>query len=106
MEVHRELGHGLSEKPYERALHLELGLRKIPVLQQSSFDITYKGKIVGKYIPDLIIYEKIVVDTKTIARITDQEVGQMLTYLKVTRLHVGLIINFSNKSLEWRRVAL
>lgn len=106
MEVHRELGQGLHEKPYENALVIELGLHNITWQQQPSFDINYKGQKVGQYIPDLIAFSKIVIDTKSIPKITDHEVGQMLTYLKVTQLPVGLIINFANKSLEWRRVVL
>ena len=106
MEVHRHLGHGLQEKPYENALIIELGLHNITWQQQPSFDIEYKGQKVGQYIPDLIAFGKIVIDTKTIPNITDREVGQMLTYLRVTQLPVGLIINFANQSLEWRRIVL
>ena len=106
MEVHRELGHGLHEKPYENALIIELGLHSIAWQQQPSFDIKYKGQKVGHYTPDLIAFGKIVIDTKTIPAITDREVGQMLTYLRVTQLPLGLIINFANQSLEWRRIVL
>ena len=61
---------------------------------------------VGEFIPDLIAYGKIVVDTKTIERITDIERGQMLNYLRITRLPVGLIINFKKPKLEWERIVL
>lgn len=106
MGVHRELGHGLTEKPYERSLAVEFETRNIPFQQQPNFNIEYKGHQVGKYIPDLIAFRKVVIDTKAITAITDHEVGQMLTYLRVTQLPVGLIINFANKSLEWKRVVL
>ena len=106
MEVHRELGPGLHEKPYENALVVELGLRNIPWQQQPTFDIRYKTQKVGSYIPDLIVFSKVIVDTKTIPSITDREVGQMLTYLRVAELPLGLIVNFANKSLEWRRIVL
>ena len=106
MEVLNELGHGLLEKPYENALIVELGLRNIPFAQQRRFDVTYKGVCVGEYIPDLIVYDDIVVDTKVIGAIGDHEVGQMLNYLKITGLKLVLLINFKHPKLEWKRVAL
>jgi len=106
MEVLNTLGHGLLEKPYENALVVEFGLRSIPYKQQPRFDVIYKGVKVGDYIPDLIVFDKIVVDTKTIDRITDIERGQILNYLKITQLKVGLILNFKKPKLEWERLVL
>ena len=106
MEVLNGLGHGLLEKPYENALTVEFGLQSINYQQQQSFAVSYKGVPVGEYIPDLIIEKSIIVDTKVIARITDHEIGQMINYLKITGLRVGLIINFKHAKLEWKRVAL
>ena len=56
------------------------------------------------YIPDLICFGSVVIDTKTIERIIDHEIGQMLNYLKFTEHRVGLLINFKNSKLEWKRV--
>lgn len=106
MEVLNTLGHGLLEKPYENALVVEFGLKDIPYKQQPRFDVIYKGVKVGEYIPDLIVFDKIVVDTKVIERITDLEIGQILNYLKITRLKVGLILNFKRPKLEWKRIVL
>jgi GxxExxY protein len=106
MEVLNTLGHGLLEKPYENALVVEFGLRGIPYIQQPRFDVIYKGVKVGDYIPDLIVFDKIVVDAKTIDRITDIERGQILNYLKITHLKVGLILNFKKSKLEWERLVL
>lgn len=106
MEVLNSLGHGLLEKPYENALTVELALRKIPFAQQRKFDVVYKGTKVGEYVPDLVVNDLVVVDTKCIERITDIERGQMLNYLKITRLRVGLIINFTKPKLEWERIIL
>ncbi|MHC5082762.1 MAG: GxxExxY protein [Planctomycetota bacterium] len=106
MEVLNELGHGLLEKPYENALAIELGLKKIFVQQQSRYKIMYKGIEVGEYIPDLITHGKLVVDTKVVDRITAHELGQMMNYLKITGLKVGLILNFKRPKLEWKRVIL
>ena len=106
MEVLNTLGHGLLEKPYENALIVEFNLRKIPVRQQQPFDVTYKNVKVGEYIPDLICFDSVVVDAKTIDSIGDHEIGQMLNYLKITGLQVGLIVNFKHARLEWKRVVL
>jgi GxxExxY protein len=106
MEVLNTLGHGLLEKPYENALCVEFGLRKIAYAQQPRFDVLYKSVKVGEYIPDLIVFDKIVVDTKTIEKITDHEKGQVLNYLKITGLRIGLILNFKYAKLQWERLAL
>ena len=104
MEVLNELGHGFHEKPYENALVAELRRRGIAFEQQRSFDILYKMEKVGDYIPDLLVFGKIVVDTKTIEKITDREIGQMMNYLKITGCRLGYILNFKNPKLEWKRV--
>ncbi|TWT60411.1 GxxExxY protein [Rubinisphaera italica] len=104
-EVSNKLGLGLLEKPYENALVVELRLRGIPVIQQRKYDVLYKNILVGEYIPDLIVYDSVIVETKTIDRIGDTELGQMLNYLKLTRLQVGLILNFKYSKLSWKRVA-
>lgn len=104
MEVLNEIGHGFHEKPYENALVIEFRLMRIPCLQQKQFDILYKTEKVGEYVPDLIAYEKIVVDTKVIEKITDREIGQMMNYLKITGLRLGYILNFKYPKLHWRRV--
>ncbi len=100
------IGHGLNEKPYENALAVELVHRDIPFEQQKRFPVTWRDTIVGEYIPDLIAYGQIIVDTKTIDRITDHERGQMINYLRITRLQLGLIINFKKPTLEWERIIL
>ncbi|MHC5164940.1 MAG: GxxExxY protein [Planctomycetota bacterium] len=106
IEVLNELGHGLLEKPYENALAVELKLRNILVKQQVRHKVIYKGVQVGEYVPDLITHEKLIVDTKVIERITNYELGQMVNYLKIANLRVGLILNFKRPKLEWKRVVL
>ena len=100
------LGHGLVEKPYENALAVEFGLQNVPFLQQPLFDVLYKGHKVGLFIPDLIAFDAVVVDTKVIDRITDHERGLMLNYLRITNLRVGVILNFKHAKLEWERIVL
>jgi GxxExxY protein len=106
MEVLNDIGHGFHEKIYENALVVEFGHRSISCEQQRPFDIVYKNKIVGTYVPDLICFSQIIVDAKTIDAITDDERGKMINYLKVTGRQLGLIINFKHRNLEWERVVL
>ena len=106
IEVLNTLGHGLVEKPYENALVIEFSLRKIPFKQQPSYDVLYKSHKIGLFVPDLIIFDALVVDTKVIDKITDHERGLMLNYLRITGLRVGVILNFKHRKLEWERMAL
>jgi len=105
-EVLNELGHGLNEKLYENSLVVEFKRKGIAFDQQRSFEVLYKGEHVGEFIPDLIAFGKVVVDAKCIDQITDHERGQMLNYLRITRLPVGLILNFKHARLEWERIVL
>jgi len=84
---------------------VEFGLRKIPSRQQPSFDVLYKGQV-GVFVPDLIAFDSVVVDTKVIERINYHERGLMLNYLRITKLRVGLILSFKHARLEWERVVL
>src|SRR5205809_3794726 len=106
IEVLNTLGHGIIEKPYENALAVEFGLRNIRFRQQPSFDVLYKGHNVGLFVPDLIAFDAVAVDTKVIDRITDHERGLMLNYLRITNLRVGVILNFKHRKLEWERIVL
>ncbi len=103
-DVINAIGSGFHEKPYENALVVEFRHRGIPFQQQPRFPINYRGVKVAEYVPDLIVFEKIIVDTKVIDCITDREIGQMLNYLRITGLPVGLILNFKKPTLEFRRV--
>ncbi len=106
IEVLNTLGHGLVEKPYENALAIEFDLRNVPFRQQPSFNILYKEHQIGLFVPDLIAFDAVVVDTKVIERITDHERGLMLNYLRITALRVGVILNFKRAKLEWDRIVL
>jgi GxxExxY protein len=106
IDVLNQVGHGFHEKPYENALVVEFGIRNISCQQQKSFTMLYKGFKIGEFIPDLIAFNAVIVDVKTIDRITDVERGQMLNYLRMTRLRVGVILNFKRPKLEWERIVL
>lgn len=105
-EVLNTLGNGLLEKPYENALAIELSVRGIEIDQQKAFLVRYKNHEVGNYIPDLIANGRVIIDTKVIDKIANTERAQMLNYLKITDLRVGLILNFKRPKLEFERIVL
>lgn len=106
MAVHNEIGHGLREKTYERAMVIELKDNQLTTEQQSIYPVYYKGQHIDDYIPDLIANNRLIIELKTIEEITDKEIGQLLNYLRITGLQVGLLINFKHAKLEWRKVVL
>ena len=106
MEVHRILGPGFLEAVYEEALAHEFDLRSIAYERQKSFQVPYKTKIAGVYRPDFVVDGKVIVDAKAISKLTSLEEAQILNYLKVTKLRVGLAINFGELSLTHIRRVL
>jgi GxxExxY protein len=105
-EVLNEIGHGLNEKLYENSLTVLFKLTGIAFDQQRRFPVFFRSVEVGEFIPDLIAFGSVIVDTKVIDQITDRDRGQMLNYLRITKLRVGLILNFKNPRLEWERIVL
>jgi GxxExxY protein len=107
MEVHRELGCGFLEALYQEAFEHELKLKRMVFVRQKPHRVAYKDIILRHpYIPDLIVEEKVVVDLKAIREIGAIEEAQMINYLKITKMEVGLIVNFGCRSLEWKRLVL
>ncbi len=105
-EVLNEIGHGLDEKVYENSLVVLFKSNGIAFDQQRRFPVFFRNVQVGEFIPDLIVFGSVIVDTKVIERITDHERGQMMNYLRITGLRVGLILNFKNARLGWERIVL
>ncbi len=106
MAVLNELGHGLREKTYERALCVELKHQGLEITSQHAYPIRYRGVHIDDYIPDVEVEGRVIVEVKTAESITDEHVGQVLNYLRVSGLEVGLILNFKHPRLEWKRVVL
>ena len=102
MEVHRELGGpGLLESIYEEALAYELTLRNIPVARQLSVPVMYKRQAMKKpLLLDLLVGEKVIVEIKAVESLNPVARSQILTYLRLTGMKLGLIINFGNKFLK------
>jgi|SRR2546426_7600301 len=105
-EVLNEVGHGLHEKIYENAMTVAFSLHTIPFDQQKRFRVLFRGREVGEFVPDLIAFDAVIVDPKVIDRITDHERGKMMNYLRITKLRVGLILNFKHARLEWERIVV
>jgi GxxExxY protein len=105
-EVLNEIGHGLNEKIYENSLTVLFKQNGISFDQQKRFPVFFRGVEVGEFIPDLIAFGTVIIDAKVIDQITDHERGQMLNYLRIAKLRVGLIVNFKHARLEWERVVL
>jgi GxxExxY protein len=74
------------------------------LINRGGFRLFFRGEQVGEFIPDLIAFSSVIVDTKVIDRITDLERGQILNYLRITKLRVGLILNFKKPKLEFERI--
>ncbi len=105
MAVLNELKPGLDEKLYENALVIELQERGLTVSQQERFPVTYKGRAIGTLTPDLIVEGKIIVDPKVVSAFSDDHVAQIIGYLAITGLELGLLLNFKYPRLDWKRIA-
>ncbi|MBU2542511.1 GxxExxY protein [Patescibacteria group bacterium] len=102
-DVWGELGGAFKEKIVENALVVELESRGFRVERQRRFEIHYKGKKVGVYIPDIIVNDKILIELKVKEFITKGDQKQFWYYLKATNYKLGLLINFSPDKLEIMR---
>ncbi len=96
-EVYRELGCGFIEAVYQEALAKEFSLRNIPYTTQSEMTIEYKGFVLNQiYRPDFVCYEKIILELKAVKETVDEHKAQLHNYLKVSKFHLGLLINFGH----------
>ncbi|MGD0538535.1 MAG: GxxExxY protein [Verrucomicrobiota bacterium] len=107
MEVHRELGRGHDEVIYKDALEIELATKGISFAREKGYTITYRGVVLPhKYFADFVVMDKILLEAKAVEALTDSHVKQVLNYLAASRLRLGLLVNFGEDSLAWKRVVL
>ncbi|MDC6361237.1 MULTISPECIES: GxxExxY protein [Flavobacteriaceae] len=107
MDVHNELGKGFSEGVYSDALEIELKTNGVPFKKEVKFDIIYKGKkLKHHYFADFIVDDKIILELKAVEKISSSHVKQTLNYLAASKMKLGLIINFGEDSLAYKRVLL
>lgn len=96
IEVHRALGPGLLESAYEECLVTEMRLRGIPFVRQMALPVEYKGlRVDCSYRIDLMVASRMVVEVKSVAKIEPIHLAQVLTYMKLSRCPLGLLINFN-----------
>lgn len=98
--VHRELGPGFREKIYSRALALELDSRDISFEREFKYSVVYRKREIGKGSVDFVIDGTLIVELKAVKRLASEHKAQVISYLKATGNHVGLLLNFSRKTLK------
>ena len=102
--VHKVLGNGFSESVYQEALEKEFIKAGVPFERQKQLSVYYNGVKMKKYfIADFVCYEKIILEIKSVSFLAQNFKQQVINYLKTTQLDVGLLINFGEKSLVWKR---
>jgi GxxExxY protein len=106
MEVHGTLGPGFLESVYDEALAIEFGLRNINYERQKNIKVIYKGRTAKEFVCDYLVEGKVLVELKALSLITGAEEAQVLNYLKGTGVEVGLLMNFGQSSLRFRRLVL
>ena len=104
MTVLNTLRPGLDEKIYERSLIIELRKRGHTTDAQRRFPVHYDGELVGTLVPDLIVDNLVIVDTKVASAFSDSHTAQVIGYLAITDRQVGLLLNFRYAELGWQRI--
>jgi GxxExxY protein len=104
IQVRKELGYGFLEKVYENALMVLLEENGIKAEQQVPIKVNFHGRVIGNYIADILVEDSIILELKTIDRITKYEMAQTLNYLKATGHKLALILNFSKEGLFHERL--
>ena len=96
-EVYKDKGCGFLEAVFQECLEIELEMREIPFAAQQHLKLTYKGReLKQRYIPDLVCFDKIIVELKAVKEINDEHKAQVFNYLKATGYKLGLLINFGH----------
>ena len=104
MKVHSTLGNGFQEVIYQRALAIELSLAGIAFEREFEMPIYYRGKHIGTRRVDFLVERKISVETKAITKLEDVHFAQAINYLEAYNLEIGLLINFGETSLNFKRL--
>jgi GxxExxY protein len=105
MQVHNELGYGFKEEVYEKALELKLIQAGIEPNRQYEVFVDYEGERIATFYLDLFPNQQVVVEIKAFShQLTNDELAQVINYLKASGAPVGLLFNFGRRKLEYRRV--
>jgi len=100
--VHNTLGYGFLEKVYHNAMVLELRKMGLEVVSEKPITVYYDSQVVGEYIADIVVADKVILEIKAVQTINPTHEAQLVNYLKATNIDVGLLLNFG-KSLEVKR---
>lgn len=103
-DVMNELGVGFLENVYKNALYLAMQQKGLQVAVEQHFEVKFRNQRIGKYIADLIVENVIVIELKCCKKLLPEHQAQLINYLKVTGLRVGLLVNFGNRKIEFKRV--
>ena len=104
MKVHNILGNGFQEIIYQRALAIEMTRKGLSFTRELEMPIFYEDEEIGTRRVDFFVEEKVLVEIKAIIRLEDVHLAQAINYLEAYNMEVGLLINFGNRSLQFRRV--
>ncbi|GIV37622.1 MAG: hypothetical protein KatS3mg032_2001 [Cyclobacteriaceae bacterium] len=104
MEVHRILGNGFQEVIYQRALAKEMSIQGLEFSREHEMTIFYKGDEIGTRRVDFFVEGKVMVELKAVIQLEDVHLAQAINYLEAYGLEIGLLINFGNTSLQFKRV--
>ena len=105
-EVNHVLGHGFLEKIYENALLIELKSRGLKADKQVPIKVSYKDNLVGEYFADIFVENQVIIELKTVEKLTNNHEAQLLNYLKATGIKVGILVNFKQRRAEIKRMVL
>lgn len=97
-EVYNNLGYGFLEKVYENSLVLELRKLGLNVVAQVPISVSYKGVLVGEYVADVLVEDKVIVEIKAVRVLLSEHEAQLLNYLKASKLEIGLLVNFGPRA--------
>ena len=103
-EVLNQLKYGLAETVYEKALEHELSLRGVQCETQKALPVAYKGVQVGDFRADMYVEGKVICELKVVKAFLDEHVAQLINYLKLSGIEVGLLMNFAHPRLQWKRI--
>ncbi|TRX16406.1 GxxExxY protein [Flavobacterium franklandianum] len=104
-EVHKNLGKGFSEIVYKDAIEFELQQLNIPYQREKEFSVNYKDTTLKhKFYADFVVYDKIILEIKTVDCFNNSHYNQCLNYLKVSKNKLAILVNFNLVSLEYKRI--
>ena len=93
-KVYNNLGYGFLKKIYEKAMLIELEKEGIPAVAQSPIKVSYGGRVIGGYFANILVDEKVIVETKATRGLPFESEAQLLNYLRATDIEVGILLNF------------